>query len=529
MAIIDIDSPPGELDPTLEFSNYACTVTNQNQTESNKNEQFDVAVIGAGINGAVASAALTAAGLKVLVVDKGDFASFTSQESSNLVWGGIKYLQSYEFLLVFKLCLARNRLMRAYPNRIKQIGFLASLGPNAPFGRTLGTLGTLFYWAIGLFGTLPPRSYSAKRAKMLEPNLITGRKAVKYFDAELPDNDSRFVYDFIAQAVSKGADARNYTELIDAHFEDSWQLTLRSGRKQEIVRAKTVINAAGPFAANVANMLGAKTKSQLVFSKGVHFVINRRLTNQNQVLALWDEQERLFYVLPMGDRSMIGTTDTRVENPLTEVTDEDIAFVLRQINNQLELSEPITPSQIVSARCGVRPLVVDSPAQGTTQDWHQLSRKHVIEGNKERKVVTILGGKLTDCLNVGEELIGELNRFGQKVKVPGRWFGEGSQLRKNEFFSLVKERASSGSKEIAEGLWRRHGEDAFSIIGDQKLFDLFPGLGITTQEIRHIAKTEHVVTREDLLRRRLPISMARSQKEIEENKELQSLFVELGL
>ena len=504
-------------------------MTNQNQTESNKNEQFDVAVVGAGINGAVASAALTAAGMKVLVVDKGDFASFTSQESSNLVWGGIKYLQSYEFLLVFKLCLARNRLMRAYPNRIKQIGFLASLGPNAPFGRTLGTLGTLFYWAIGLFGTLPPRSYSAKRAKMLEPNLITGRKAVKYFDAELPDNDSRFVYDFIAQAVSKGADARNYTELIDAHFEDSWQLTLRSGRKQEIVRAKTVINAAGPFAANLANMLGAKTKSQLVFSKGVHFVINRRLTNQNQVLALWDEQERLFYVLPMGDRSMIGTTDTRVENPLTEVTDDDISFVLRQINDQLELNEPITPSQIVSARCGVRPLVVDSPAQGTTQDWHQLSRKHVIEGNKERKVVTILGGKLTDCLNVGEELIGELNRFGQKVKVPGRWFGEGSQLRKNEFFSLVKERASSGSKEIAEGLWRRHGEDAFSIIGDQKLFDLFPGLGITAQEIRHIAKTEHVVTREDLLRRRLPISMARSQKEIEENKELQSLFVELGL
>jgi glycerol-3-phosphate dehydrogenase len=387
----------------------------------------------------------------------------------------------------------------------------------------------LFYWAIGLFGTLPPRSYSAKRAKMLEPNLITGRKAVKYFDAELPDNDSRFVYDFIAQAVSKGADARNYTELIDAHFEDSWQLTLRSGRKQEIVRAKTVINAAGPFAANVANMLGATTKSQLVFSKGVHFVINRRLTNQNQVLALWDEQERLFYVLPMGDRSMIGTTDTRVENPLTEVTDDDISFVLRQINDQLELNEPITPSQIVSARCGVRPLVVDSPAQGSTQDWHQLSRKHVIEGNKERKVVTILGGKLTDCLNVGEELIGELNRFGQKVKVPGRWFGEGSQLRKNEFFSLVKERASSGSKEIAEGLWRRHGEDAFSIIGDQKLFDLFPGLGITAQEIRHIAKTEHVVTREDLLRRRLPISMARSQKEIEENKELQSLFVELGL
>ena len=134
-------------------------MTNQNQSETNKFEQFDVAIIGAGINGAVAAAALSAAGLKVLLVDKGDFAGFTSQESSNLVWGGIKYLQSYEFWLVFKLCLARNRMMRAYPNRIRQIGFLASLGPTAPFGRLLGTFGTLFYWAIGFLGTKQPVSY----------------------------------------------------------------------------------------------------------------------------------------------------------------------------------------------------------------------------------------------------------------------------------------------------------------------------------------------------------------------------------
>jgi glycerol-3-phosphate dehydrogenase len=504
-------------------------VTNQNQTETNKNEQFDVAIVGAGINGAVAAAALSSAGLKVLIIDKGDFASFTSQESSNLVWGGIKYLQTYEFLLVFKLCLARNRLMRAYPNRIKQIGFLASLGPTAPFGRLLGTFGTLFYWAIGLFGTKPPRSYSAKTAKRLEPNLISGRKAVKYYDAELPDNDSRFVYDFISQAVRKGAKAQNYTELVGAQFDSGWSLTLKNKSGTQSVRADAVINAAGPFASRVSKMLGAETKSQLVFSKGVHFIINRRLTENYQVLAFWDEQGRLFYVLPMGDRSMIGTTDTRVDDPETEVTDEDISFVLRQINAQLELKSPITASEIISSRCGVRPLVVDSPSEGNVQDWHQLSRKHVIEGNKERKVVTILGGKLTDCLNVGEELIGELNRFGQKVKVPGRWFGEGSQLRKNEFFSLVKERARSHSTEIAEGLWRRHGEDAFAIAGQEELTDLFPGLGITSQEIRFVVENEHVVEREDLLRRRLPISMARSQREIEENREFQKLLVELGL
>ena len=504
-------------------------MTNQNQSETNKFEQFDVAIIGAGINGAVAAAALSAAGLKVLLVDKGDFAGFTSQESSNLVWGGIKYLQSYEFWLVFKLCLARNRMMRAYPNRIKQIGFLASLGPTAPFGRLLGTFGTLFYWVIGLFGTKPPTSYSAKRAKKLEPNLITGRKAVKYFDAELPDNDSRFVFDFVKQARLKGADTRNYTEVVSAQLNDQWKLSLKSSSGTSDVLAKTVINAAGPFASNVSEMLDAKTEASLVFSKGVHFVLNRKLTEKYQVLAFWDEQGRLFYVLPMGDRSMVGTTDTRVDEPITSVTDEDIEFVLRQINAQMELQTPITKDQIVSARCGVRPLVIESAGEGKIADWHQLSRKHVIEGNKERKVITVLGGKLTDCLNVGEELVGELNRFGLKVKVPGRWFGEGNQGRKEEFFELVRQNAAHTPNLIADGLWRRHGEKAFDIVGQQPLVDLIPGLGITEQEVRHIATTEQVVRREDILRRRLPISMARSDEEIAANQSLQKLLVELGL
>jgi glycerol-3-phosphate dehydrogenase len=231
----------------------------------------------------------------------------------------------------------------------------------------------------------------------------------------------------------------------------------------------------------------------------------------------------------MGDRSMVGTTDTRVAHPVTEVTAEDIDFVLRQINAQMELAEPITKDQIVSARCGVRPLVIENAGEGKIADWHQLSRKHVVEGDKDRKVVTILGGKLTDCLNVGEELVGELNRFGLKVKVPGRWFGEGSQIRKEEFFAHVRKVAKSDPQLIADGLWRRHGAEAFEIIGESELVDIVPGLGITEQEIRHIALNEQVQKREDLLRRRLPISMARSDEELRANQPLQTLLMELGL
>ncbi len=505
----------------------------QKQTKSHNFVQsdYDVAVIGAGINGAVAAAAASAAGLKVLLVDKGDFANFTSQESSNLVWGGIKYLQTYEFGLVLKLCQARNRLIRAYPNQIKEIGFLASLGPNAPFGRLLGTFGTLFYWGIGLFGTPLPSSYSAQKAKALEPNLISGRKAVQYFDAQLPDNDSRFVYDFIKKAKQNSTKALNYTELVGAKREAGlWKLDFKSAEGEFSATAKTVVNAAGPFAKNVSELFAAPTKARLVFSKGVHFTISRKLTQGDRVLAFWDEQNRLFYVLPMGDRSMIGTTDTRVDAPQTEANAEDIEFVLRQINAQLELDKPITKDEIVSARSGVRPLVIDG-SQADSQDWHALSRKHVIETNSDSAVISILGGKLTDCLNVGQEVLTELRHLGLSGKLPRKWFGEGSQARYPELLQLVQSKVAVEelAARITQGLWRRHGEQAFEIIENADLEEVFAGLGICYAELYWIARNEDVVTREDLLRRRLPIAMARSASEIANNQKLQALLVDVGL
>lgn len=509
-------------------------MSNQTQSKNDNTNQdvdFDVVIVGAGINGAVSAAALSAAGQRVLLIDKSDFASFTSQQSSNLVWGGIKYLQSYEFMLVFKLCLARNRLMRSYPNQIKQIGFLASLGKTAPFGRLLGTFGTLFYWGIGLFGTNAPSSYSATQAKALEPALISGRKAVRYYDAYLPDTDARFVYDFIRHAKRLGADARNYTELIAAEHNQNWSLSLRSAAGQYQVSARAVINAAGPFAANVSQLLESPTKAGLVLSKGVHLTLNRKITKGNQVLAFWDEQGRLFYVLPMGDRSMIGTTDTRVTDPHTAVDEVDREFVLRQINNQLE-GVTIRPEEIISERSGVRPLVIENSAQAKTQDWHQLSRKHVIEVNPSKKVISVLGGKLTDCLNVGQEVVHEIAKLGFKTQKPADWFGEGDQSLFERFKEDLLSRAKDkvGAVRIAESIWRRHGSKAMEILGSSsEIEELVVGLGITSEEVEYIIHHEDVVTREDLLRRRLPIAMARSEREISENLKLQALLERAGL
>jgi glycerol-3-phosphate dehydrogenase len=493
---------------------------------------FDAVIVGAGINGAVSAAALSSRGLKVLLVDQGDIASMTSQQSSNLVWGGIKYLQTYEFWLVFKLCLARAKIMREYPNRVRKVGFLAALGPNAPFGPILATLGTLTYWAIGLFTTPAPRTFSRKETMNLEPkfNKTNLRGSVRYFDGMLPDNDSRFVWDFVRKAISFGAEVRNYVRLESAtHSDGLWSLHVMdelSGSKYT-VSSKAVVNAAGPLVQNVLESSKVTFKTGLAYSKGIHLVVDKLAAN-DRVLAFWDEQKRLFYVIPMGDRSIIGTTDTRVTDPFTEVTDEDREFVLRQINRSMELERPLTKDSIIAERCGVRSLVVDDNQSGTSDDWHKLSRKHVIEVEREKLMLSIFGGKLTDCLNVGDEVIGHFKRLGFKLGKSKKWFGEGVGAKSQDFTDLVETRVSdkASAERISEGLWRRHGAAAEGIVDSAKepLEEVFEGTGITYAELIHVIRNEMVVNPDDLMRRRLPLAMLRSAEELASNDKIQAIL-----
>ena len=137
------------------------------------NGDFDVLIVGGGINGAVSAAALSARGASVALIDRGDFAGFTSQQSSNLVWGGIKYLENYEIPLVRKLCMSRNRLMRAYPANVKEIGFLGVMGETAPFPPWLVGVGAFAYWGIGNFKTNAPRPMSPETVERIEPVVNT--------------------------------------------------------------------------------------------------------------------------------------------------------------------------------------------------------------------------------------------------------------------------------------------------------------------------------------------------------------------
>ncbi len=112
----------------------------------------------------------------------------------------------------------------------------------------------------------------------------------------------------------------------------------------------------------------------------------------------------------MGNRTCIGTTDTHMEHPEVHVTADDIAFVLENINKRLTLDKPLTQDDIISTRCGVRPLAIKDN-QGNDRDFLQLSRKHVVDTNAESAHISIFGGKLTDCLNVGDEIAEEMRAW----------------------------------------------------------------------------------------------------------------------
>src|SRR5580693_5043668 len=146
---------------------------------------YDVLVVGGGINGAVSAACLSARGAKVALVDKGDFASFTSQESSNLAWGGIKYMETFEFGLVRKLCLSRNHLIRSYPSTVQEIRFYAMHPKGFRHGLWKLVMGTWLYWVIGNFFTRAPRLLGKSTIAREEPIIDLSRAdgGFEYSDA----------------------------------------------------------------------------------------------------------------------------------------------------------------------------------------------------------------------------------------------------------------------------------------------------------------------------------------------------------
>lgn len=495
-----------------------------------REQAFDVLIVGGGINGAVSAAALAGRGVKVALIDRGDFAGGVSSNSSNLAWGGIKYLESHEYLLVNKLCKSRNELMRAYPSTVKEIRFFTTIQRGFRFWSFFVYLGSVLYWLMGRCVTRAPRYLTARYIEEQEPEINTRNAAggLEYSDCYLYDNDSRFVFNFIRKSLNYGCIAANYVAAEGASFEGGqWHTRVRDheGGEGFTVRSKVLINACGPYVDAYNRQLGIATRHRHLFSKGIHLIVDQ-ITDNRRVLTFFASDGRLFFLIPMGPKTCIGTTDTQVDSPRVEVSDADRDFVLANANALLDLERPLTRDDIIAERVGVRPLAV--AGEGGTADWVQLSRKHEIEVDEARRQLSIFGGKLTDCLNVGDEVTEHVARLG--VLVPhrsGRWYGEPGRELREEFMlqarlmNLDSLTDPSSPEPLSERFWRRYGEAAFGLLeriredtNNAKL--IIRRAEYTRCEIELAARREMIVKLEDFMRRRSKIELVVRDEEIRE-------------
>ena len=305
----------------------------------------------------------------------------------------------------------------------------------------------------------------------------------------------------------------------------------RGGQRHEVsgrefvIKSKTLVNACGPCADALNGQSGVTTEHRHLFSKGIH-LITRRITESKRVLTFFADDGRMFFVIPMGNKSCIGTTDTRVEHVPAEITDEDRQFVLENINKRLQLPEPLSAADIIAERCGVRPLVVKAGSSGGKGDWTSLSRKHEIDVDAGQAQVTIYGGKLTDCLNVGEEVAKAVERLGLPLeKDRHNWYGEPAAATREEFFRRARLMRLDDLRErpdvepLSERLWRRYGRRAFQMLD---LIEQDPSMGVDVMdnadylrvELHMAARTEMVTKLEDFMRRRSKIDLVVRDSEI---------------
>ena len=370
------------------------------------NQQFDILIIGGGITGVGTARDAAYRGLKVAVIEMNDLAFGTSSRSSKLVHGGLRYLETYEFSLVFEAVSERRILMNIAPHLVNPLGFLFPIYKNSRRSSFTVNLGMWVYDGLSLFRSPKiHRNLSKKEVQKEEPALLSHdiKGAPLYYDCST--DDARLTLETALDAVKHDALVATYTKVIGYVYENNHIVGVRvrdqfSGEEKE-VRANAVINATGPWS-DKTRLLGEEGKERLRPTKGVHIVFDgKKLPLNNAVVCFHPVDGRVLFVIPWGDRSYVGTTDTDFTEKLGEVaaTKEDVAYLLEATNHYFP-DVNLKTDDVISTWAGVRPLLAGEAGE----DESAVSREHVISIDKNG-LVTIAGGKLTTYRRMAAEVV----------------------------------------------------------------------------------------------------------------------------
>jgi glycerol-3-phosphate dehydrogenase len=361
-------------------------------------DHFDVLVVGGGITGVGVALDAAARGLRTALVERRDFASGTSSKSSKLVHGGFRYLQQRDLRLVYEALYERQRALENAPHLVRVLPFLVPvLREGGVVDRRLARLLGAALWGYDLTGGLRigrrHRRIGVDEAIAHMPSLARDRIAGAYVLYDAQADDARLTLAVARTAARHGATLCNDARVVGI---------VRRGRQlvgarvvvddEEIdVQARCVVNATGVWSDDVRALDEGAHPQSIRPAKGVHVSVPwAKVGNDIAVIVPAPHDDRTVFVVPWGDVTYIGTTDTAADGPLDDpvCTAADQAYLLAAVNGVV--GDPLTPADVVGTWAGLRPLLRGARRARTAD----LSRRHAVRVSPGG-MVTVTGGKLT--------------------------------------------------------------------------------------------------------------------------------------
>ncbi|MFO0748704.1 MAG: glycerol-3-phosphate dehydrogenase/oxidase [Myxococcota bacterium] len=485
----------------------------------------DLVIVGGGITGAGAARDATLRGLRVLLLDKGDWANGTSSRSSKLVHGGLRYLETFKFGLVMEGTRERHRQLRLNPHLVSPLPFLMPVWKDGRHGLGKINLGLWLYDMLSLFRTpklhkkLSPAKTLAEARALRADNLAGG---ILYYDCRT--DDARLTLANVLDAERRGAATLAYARYDGPVFGDDGRIArvkvhdLLTGSECEVA-CSSVLCATGPWTDVVGKSMGEEQR--LRPTKGVHIVVAReRLPIDLAVAVSSVDDGRVVFVIPFGNTTYVGTTDTDYTGDLENVyaTSDDVDYLLRTANHFFPGSD-LVAGDIRSTWAGLRPLIKSDAATA-----YKTSREHEIYLDP-RGIVTIAGGKLTTYRAMAEQVVDKAIHSIQAIRRARKQEKLGVARCKTHKVPLdgatATVAASPGLAELAgpatdqgldEILWRTHGSLA-EVVRERmrshpaEARPIVPDLPYVMAEVAIAALYEQAWHLEDMLVRRLQVSL----------------------
>ena len=459
----------------------------------------DLLVIGGGINGAGIARDAAGRGLSVTLVEKNDLASATSSASSKLVHGGLRYLEHFEFRLVAEALAEREIMLRIAGHLTWPTRFVA---PHVPGLRPRWVIRTgLFLYDHLARRSLLPGSQAVRLdrppyASGLRPELKHG---FVYSDCRV--DDARLVVANALDAAQRGARILVGTECTSARRAGGvWSAALSGG---ESVRARAIVNAAGPWVKDVLNArLSTATRDSVRLVKGSHIVVPR-LYEGGHAFILQNDDRRVVFMIPYEDRfTLVGTTDVDFDGDASslDASEAEVDYLCRAVARYLARAP--APAEVIWRYAGVRPLYDDG-----SQDPSAITRDYTLrvdDADGMAPVLSVFGGKITTYRRLAESVMDRLapyfpamkQAWTGRAKLPGSDFAD-RETAKREFL----QRYTRVPANVLQGVFRRHGVLTAEVLGDGQLGEYY-GAGLTERELDYLVKREWAHSSQDVLWRR---------------------------